>query len=155
MTKLTEMDRKILRALIADGRQANTQLAESVGLSPSQCWQRVRRLEEAGIIAGYHARLDAEALGVSETVLVEVTLDRNEGYQLDSICRKLLEFPEVLEIHVTSGEFDLFMKVSVSGTRGYEEFLKTKLYQITAIRHSRSVFSLRCFKYEMSFVPEA
>ncbi|UWQ90197.1 Lrp/AsnC family transcriptional regulator [Aliisedimentitalea scapharcae] len=153
MTTITEMDRKILRALMEDGRQPNTQLAETVGLSPSQCWQRVRRLEEAGIIAGYHARLNQELMGVPEIVLVEITLERNEGYQLEQIGQTLAELPEVLEMHVTSGEFDLFIKIAVSGTRGYEEFLKNKLYRISGIRHSRSIFSLRCFKNEMSYVP--
>ncbi|SEO83771.1 transcriptional regulator, AsnC family [Salinihabitans flavidus] len=153
MTNIPEIDRRILRELHRDGRQPNAQLAERVGLSASQCWQRVRKLEKSGLIQGYTARINHDALGAPETALVEISLERNEGYQLEDVCRRLAQFPEVLEAHITSGEFDVFIKVAVSGTRGYEQFLKDKLYSIAGIRHSRSVFSLRCYKSETSFVP--
>lgn len=76
--QLDEIDRKILRALVEDGRLSNTDLARKVGLSPSPCWQRVRRMEEEGVIAGYTAVLDHEALGLDDTVMIEVSLDRHQ-----------------------------------------------------------------------------
>lgn len=153
MKILDDIDRKILQELAKDGRKSNNQLAEAVGLSSSPCWQRVRKLENDGIIKSYNAVIDHAQLGFSETVLVEITFERHQGYQLEEICTELAKIPEVLEIHLTSGEFDCFLKVAVDGTKGYEEFLRVKLYQIPGIRHSRSTFSLRCFKNGLSFVP--
>ncbi|WP_300516321.1 Lrp/AsnC family transcriptional regulator [Aliiroseovarius sp.] len=150
---LSDTDRRILRELQKDGRQTNTQLAERVGLSPSQCWQRVRKLEESGVIRGYTARLDHEAIGVPETVLLEIAMERNEGFEVEKVCEKLATFPEVLEVRMTTGNFDIFAKVVVSGTRGYEAFLKDRLYRVAGVRQSRSVFSLRCYKNETSIVP--
>ena len=150
---LSDADRRILRELQKDGRQSNAQLAERVGLSPSQCWQRVRKLEESGVIRGYTARLDHEAIGVPETVLLEIAMERNEGFEVEKVCEKLATFPEVLEVRMTTGDFDIFAKVVVSGTRGYEAFLKERLYRVGGVRQSRSVFSLRCYKNETSMVP--
>ena len=153
MTELSDADRRILRELQKDGRQSNAQLADRVGLSPSQCWQRVRKLEEARVIRGYTARLDHDAVGVPETVLLEIAMERNEGFEVEAVCEKLAQFPEVLEVRMTTGDFDIFAKVVVSGTRGYEEFLKNRLYRVGGVRQSRSVFSLRCYKNETSMVP--
>ncbi len=147
-------DLKILRELVADGRLNNNTLAERVGLSPSPCWQRVRKLEQSGVIRGYQAIVDQDAMGAPETALIEISMERHQGYNLEQVCEHIATFPEVLEVHITSGEFDCFVKVAVSSTRGYEEFLKNKLYSIPNIRSSRSTFSLRCFKNAASFVPD-
>ena len=132
---------------------SNAQLAERVGLSPSPCWQRVRRLEKAGIIAGYTVLLDAAQLGVSETVIIEVVLDRHDDEILENFGRAMAAIPEVLEVYLTTGEYDYLIKVAVSGTAGYEEFLRRKLYRIPGIRHSRSSFALRCLKRVQSYLP--
>ena len=150
---MDSIDLKILRELVKDGRISNNRLSEKVGLSPSPCWQCQRRLEESGVIRGYQAIVDQEAMGAPETALIEVSLDRHGGYRLEQVCEQIAAFPEVLEVHITSGEFDCFVKVAVSSTRGYEEFLREKLYTIPHIRSSRSAFSLRCFKNELSYVP--
>jgi Lrp/AsnC family leucine-responsive transcriptional regulator len=146
MRPIDALDWKILAALQQDGRLSNVQLADAVGLSASPCWQRVKRMESDGLIQGYTAVLDQRLLGQSEIVLIEVTLERHEDYQLENVCLQIAEFPEVLEVHITSGEFDCFVKVACDGTRGYEEFLKNKLYKVPGIRSSKSSFSLRCIK---------
>ncbi|WP_373050534.1 Lrp/AsnC family transcriptional regulator [Thalassovita aquimarina] len=151
--KLSDSDLRILRELARDGRQTNAELAEKVGLSASQCWQRLRRLENSGVIKGYGARIDHDALGVPETVLLELAMERNEGVEVEAVCEALARFPEVLEVRMTSGDFDIFAKVVVSGTRGYEKFLRERLYKLKGIRQSRSSFSLRCYKNEISVVP--
>ncbi|MBR9651658.1 Lrp/AsnC family transcriptional regulator [Thalassobius aquimarinus] len=153
MVKLSDSDLRILRKLARDGRQTNAELAEKVGLSASQCWQRLRRLENSGVIKGYGARIDHDALGVPETVLLELAMERNEGVEVEAVCEALARFPEVLEVRMTSGDFDIFAKVVVSGTRGYEKFLRERLYKLKGIRQSRSSFSLRCYKNEISVVP--
>ena len=146
MKPLDALDWKILSALRQDGRLSNVQLAEIVGLSASPCWQRVKRMENEGLIQGYTTVLDQGLLGQSEIVLIEVTLERHKDYLLEKVCLQIAEFPEVLEVHITSGEFDCFIKVACDGTRGYEEFLKNKLYKVSGIRSSKSSFSLRCIK---------
>lgn len=151
--QIDQIDRRILRALAEDGRISNTQLAQKVGLSPSPCWQRVRRLEQQGIIAGYRAILDHEQLGAPEIVMIEVVLDHHDDSTLDVFERTMERMPEVLEVHLTSGEYDYLIKVAVQGTRGYEQFLRKKLYRVPGIRHSRSSFVLRSLKNVQAYLP--
>ena len=151
---LDRIDRRILRALQENGRLTNSQLAEQVGLSPSPCWQRTRRLEQEGFIRGYTAVLDQEKLGAPETVIIEVMLDRHDDDVLEAFGKAMVELPEVLEVYLTTGEYDYFVKVAVNGTRGYEDFLRKKLFRIPGIRHSRSSFTLRCLKRTQSVVPD-
>jgi len=150
---LDRIDRKIMRALVEDGRLTNTQLAEMVGLSPAPCWQRVRRLESDGYIAGYTAVLDQSMLGVKETVLLEVTLDRHDDEAVANFGKAMAALPEVIEVYLTTGEYDYFIKVAVEGTQGYADFLGKKLYKIPGVRHSRSSFTLGCLKRSLSVSP--
>nr|WP_325249050.1 Lrp/AsnC family transcriptional regulator [Amylibacter sp.] len=152
--KIDEIDQRILRALTRDGRISNTQLAQQVGLSPSPCWQRVRRLEQQGIISEYRAILDQTKLGAAEIVLIEVVLDRHDDETLEIFGRDMQKMPEVLEVHLTTGEYDYLIKVAVDGTRGYEEFLRKKLYRVPGIRHSRSSFVLRSLKNVQAYLPD-
>lgn len=140
------IDRKILSVLSRDGRISNAQLAQAVGLSQSPCWQRVRRLESEGIITGYRATIDRARLGASELVLIEVVLERHDDEVLETFGQAMGAMPEVLEVMLTTGEYDYILKVAVDGTRGYEEFLRKKLYRVPGIRHSRSSFVLRSLK---------
>ena len=150
---LDALDVKILECLQADGRITNQELSEKVGLSPSPCWQRVRRLEESGVISGYTAIIDNARLGTSDIVLVEVALERHDETVVEEFGKAMAALPEVLEVYLTAGEYDYLVKVAVDGTAGYEEFLRRKLYKVRGIRHSRSSFALRCLKRVQSFVP--
>ena len=152
--KLDAIDRKILRALSRDGRLSNSQLADEVGLTPSPCWQRTRRLEALGIITGYKAVLDQEKLGAAETVIIEIALERHDATLLDTVGQAMAQMTEVTEVYMTSGEYDYLIKVAVDGTRGYESFLRNKLYRVPGIRHSRSSFALRCLKQGGAPIPE-
>lgn len=154
MRNLDAIDKKILHELARDARQSNATLSEKVGLSASQCWQRIRKLEGDGVITGYHARVERAVLGIPETVFVEIKLHHHDNYRLEDVCEKLALLPEVLDVHITSGEFDCLIKVAVSGTSGYQDFLKNKLYTIPGVSNSRSAFSLRCFKRNAPYVPD-
>ena len=154
MTRILDrIDRKILESLLIDGRIGNAQLAEKVGLSTTPCWQRVRRLEAEGYIKGDSAVLDQELLGTPDLVIVEVTLDVHDDAALEVFGSQMANIPEILEVYLTTGEYDYILKVAVSGTRGYEEFLRTKLYKVPGIRHSRSSFALRCLKHVQAHIP--
>ncbi len=150
---LDEIDRRILRALRKQARLTNNELAEMVGLSPSPCWTRVRRLEEGGYIESYVAVLNQSQLGLGDTVIIEVTLDRHDEDQIQKFGQALADLPEVLEAYLTTGEYDYFIKVAVDGTAGYERFLRERLYKVPGIRHSRSSFALKCLKRELSPTP--
>lgn len=150
---LDEIDRRILRALRKQARLTNNELAEMVGLSPSPCWTRVRRLEDGGYIESYVAVLNQAQLGLGDTVIIEVTLDRHDEDQIQKFGQALADLPEVLEAYLTTGEYDYFIKVAVDGTAGYERFLRERLYKVPGIRHSRSSFALKCLKRELSPAP--
>ncbi len=151
--QLDDIDRKILRTLRTDGRISNQDLAVSVHLSPTACWNRVRALEEGGFIEGYAALLSQRALGLPDTVLIEVTLDRHDDDMLIRFGKELAKLPEVMEANLLTGDYDYLIKVAVAGTEGYERFLRQRLYKIPGIRHSRSTFVLRTLKRTHSVEP--
>ena len=144
------IDKKILRALARRGRLTNTELAEEVGLSPSPCWTRVKRLEQAGVIRGYAALLDQAALGLPDTVFIEVMMERHDEESLRRFETSVNAIPEVLECHLITGEYDYMIKAAVSGTHGYETLLRERLYRLPGIRHTRTSFALKCLKQELA-----
>ncbi len=151
--KLDSVDAKILRLLAQDSKIANAELAQAVGLTTSPCWQRVRRLEQEGYIRGYSAQVDQTMLGVTDIVIVEITLEHHSQEALRVFNKEILQIDAVLEAFMTSGDYDYLLKVAVSGTRGYEEFLTNSLSRIPNVRKIRSIFSLRCVKKSPVFIP--
>lgn len=151
--QLDDTDREILRTLSRDGRISNQKLADSVHLSATPCWHRVKALEDGGFITGYVAMLDQRALGVPDTVIIEVTVDRHDDEILKAFSDALAELPEVMEAYLLSGEYDYLIKVAVAGTEGYERFLRQKLYKLPGVKHTRSTFTLRCLKRTPSVTP--
>jgi len=110
---LDRIDRKILRILQAEGRLTNHALAERVALSPSACLARTRRLERAGVIEGYHARLDPFALGIGLVLYAEVTLSGSRADETARFEAALMALPQVVEISDVSGDIDYMLKVVV------------------------------------------
>ena len=147
---LDATDRRILRALARRGRLSNAELAEEVGLSPSPCWTRVRRLEAAGVIQGYVALLDQASLGLPDTVFLEVMMEKHDEGALRRFEEAVNAIPEILECHLVTGEYDYIIKAAVNGTAGYEALLREKVYRLPGVRHTRSAFTLRCLKREVS-----
>jgi Lrp/AsnC family transcriptional regulator, leucine-responsive regulatory protein len=147
------VDRKILSALRSDGRLTINELAQVVGLSPSPCWTRLKRLEAAGVIARYAAVLDHRAMGLANVVFVEVTLNKHDDKIVEEFGAALARIPEVVEAYLVTGDYDYLVKVVVSDTEHYERFLRESLYKIPGIQHSRSTFGLRAMKEENSIDP--
>ena len=143
---LDALDRKILAQLQRNSRASLQEIGQAVGLSASPCWGRIKKLEEAGVIQGYSVRLSPQALGLSDTVLVMVTLDSHSDNTLEKFGEVLATIPEVVEAHLVSGEYDYLLRIVVKDTRDYERLLREKLYKIKGIRHSRSSFVLRTLK---------
>jgi len=109
--ELDRIDRRILVALQADGRLTNQALSERVALSPSACLARVRRLEESGVIQGYHARLDPFALDVGLVLYAEVTLKGHSPAELAAFERAIKAIPAIVEASHVTGAYDYLLKV--------------------------------------------
>jgi Lrp/AsnC family leucine-responsive transcriptional regulator len=147
------VDRKILSALRADGRLTVNALGNTVGLSQSACWTRQKRLESSGAIRRYAAILDHKAIGLANTVFIQVTLNRHDDKVLEEFGAALARVPEVIEAYLVSGDYDYLVKVAVFDTEHYERFLRESLYKIPGIQHSRSTFALRALKEGISVDP--
>jgi Lrp/AsnC family leucine-responsive transcriptional regulator len=143
---MDSIDRKILKVLQANARASLQEVGQAVGLSPSPCWGRIRKLEEAGVIEGYTVRLNPQALGLHDTVLVQVTLDSHSDNTLEKFGETLAAIPEVMEAYLVSGDYDYLLRIAVRDTRDYERLLRERLYKIKGIRHSKSSFVLRTLK---------
>jgi len=109
--RLDRIDRRILTALQADGRLTNQALSERVSLSPSACLARVRRLEQDGVIQGYHARLDPFAIDVGLVLYAEVTLKRHSAEDLALFEKTISAIPAVVEASHMTGTYDYLLKV--------------------------------------------
>lgn len=136
--ELDRIDRKILRALQADGRIAMTDLAEVVGLSVTPCTDRVRRLEQAGVIEGYYARLNPRALGAGLLVFVEIRLASKSGEIFEAFRQEVLKLPNVLECHLVSGDFDYLIKARIADMSLYRKLLGDILLNLPGATESRS-----------------
>ncbi len=143
---MDKTDRKILRVLQGDARASMQDISQAVGLSASPCWERIKRMEQAGVIEGYTVRLNAAALDLGETVLVQVTLDSHSDNTLEKFGETLATIPEVIEAYLVSGDYDYLLRVAVRDTKDYERLLREKLYKIKGIRHSKSSIVLRTLK---------
>ena len=145
---LDAIDRRILDRLQRNGRMANVDLAREVGLSPSPCLRRVRDLEDAGVIDRYAAVLDPKAVGLTLSVFVQVTLERQIETALEAFERIVATRPEVMECYLMTGDADYLLRVVVADVSAYEQFLKNQLTRIPGVASIKSSFALNRVKYE-------
>ena len=142
--ELDRFDKQILEILQADGRIANQDLADRIGLSPSPCLRRVRALEEAGLITGYRAMLDARKLGLSLIALVHISMDRHTPERFANFEASVSVLPEVLEcLLITGQDADYQIKVAVKDMDHYQSLLLNKLTRIDGVTGVHSSFVLR------------
>lgn len=143
MIELDATDRRLLRALQRKGRLSNAELSEAVSLSPSACHRRVARLEREGVIAGYAALLDREAVGRQVTVFVEITLAGQTEKAFDTFELAVSQIPEVLECHMTAGSADYLLKVVVADSEDFASLHRRHLAKLPGVAKMQSSFSLR------------
>ena len=144
--ELDAADRRILRALRRDGRLSIVALAEEVGLSPTPCQRRVRRLEEEGVIAGYTAVLDHARLGLPLQAFVLVALESHAEEAVSRFQAALSARPEVLAAYAMSGEMDFLLHVAAPDFEAYAEFALKALLRMPGVKETRSSFVLRALK---------
>ena len=143
---LDPIDVRILEELQVDGRLSNVALADAVGLSPSPCLRRVKRLEEAGVIAGYQAVIDREQVGLDLTVFVEVSVERHGTGTQERIEERLLALPEVVACHVVSGQSDFLLEVVCRDLRDYDRFTREHLGRWPEVSRVYSNFAISTVK---------
>ncbi|SDH46282.1 Lrp/AsnC family transcriptional regulator [Roseospirillum parvum] len=144
--KLDRIDRRILRDLQDDGRMTNVELARRAGISAPPCLRRVRALEEAGIIQGFHADIDPPALGYNVTVFAHVGLNSQAEVDLKSFEALCADWPEVRECHMLAGEIDFLLKVVARDWDDYQRFLTTRLTAAPNVAHVKSALAIRASK---------
>lgn len=146
---LDSTDRRILAALQGDGRLTNVDLAQRVALSPSPCLRRVKRLEAAGVVQGYRAVLDREAVGLGLTVFVEIKVERHSRENAQTLQDALAAMPEVVSCHMVSGTADFLVEIVVADLRAYEVLLTNRLLTLPMVADIRSNVSLRRIKSDV------
>jgi DNA-binding Lrp family transcriptional regulator len=146
--KLDRIDRRILRALQAEGRITNVELARRAGISAPPCLRRVRALEEAGIIRGYHADLSPEALGYAVAVFAQVGLSSQAEADLKAFEELVASWPEVREAYMLTGDADFLLKIVAADWDSYQRFLSAKLTSAPNVNHVKSALTLRVSKHD-------
>jgi Lrp/AsnC family leucine-responsive transcriptional regulator len=143
---LDAIDCRIVASLQADGRLSNIELAARVGLSPSPCLRRVKRLERDGYIDAYRAVLQRERIGLGLSVFVGVKIEGHANDQALAFEKAVLAMPEVVAFHLVSGEVDYFLEVVVPDLEHYRQFLITKLLELSIVREVRSNIAIQTLK---------
>ncbi len=146
--KLDRIDRRILRDLQENGRMTNVDLARRAGISAPPCLRRVRALEEAGLIKGYHADVDGPALGYGVTVFAMVGLSSQAEPDLEAFEAMVAELDEVRECHMLAGETDFLLKIVATDWEAYQHFLTTKLTPAPNVSHVKTALAIRSSKSE-------
>jgi len=145
---LDRHEHSILMALQDDGRLSNQDLAQKVGLSPSACWRRVKRLEESGVIQRYTAILDPAKVGIGETVFAHISLRRHSITRSLEFAELMRKQPEVMECYFTTGAADVILRVAISSVAAYNDFLEKVIFNARGVSQVHSDFTLRRIKYE-------
>jgi len=141
--RLDEIDRKILRILQTDSSLSNAELSERVMLSPTPCLRRVKRLEAAGYIQGYQAKVDRNKLGLAVMVFAQITLDQQIESALEVFEEAIQQRPEILSCYLMTGDNDYLLQVVVRDLDHYADLVRNHLSQISAVRNIKSSFVLQ------------
>ena len=141
---IDDTDKQILRLLQTQARMSITELAERVNLSATPCARRIKRLEDSGIITGYHTQTDAQKLGYPLAVFIAISMDRHTADRFELFEEKIQSFDEVVSCSIVTGRTeDYSIKVRVRDMAHYEEFLLHRLNRIEGVAQVHTSFELR------------
>ncbi len=144
--KLDQIDKKILEILQSNAKITNSQLAQEIGLSPAPTLERVRKLENAGLILSYHAEIDVKQMGLGTGVFVLISLSGHKKNQIMSFVDKINKIPEVIECHHITGSGDFLLKVLTRDISSYQQLILNTLVDIEEIGNMQSMMILSTFK---------
>ena len=140
------VDLEILATLQDDGRMTNVDLAAKVGLTAPPCLRRVRSLEQAGVIQGYHAKLEPTALGYSITVFALVSLKSQAEHELRAFEEHVATLPQVRECHMLNGEIDFILKIVAADLQSFQRFLTSELTTAPNVASVKTSLTIRTSK---------
>ena len=144
--KLDNIDRNILEILQSNAKITNAQLSKDIGLSPAPTLERVKKLENSGIIRSYHARLDNGLVGLGVSTFVLVTLKGHNKSNIDQFLAEINTIPEVIECHHITGSGDFILKVIASDITAYQQLMLEKVSEIEVVDNLQSMVILSTFK---------
>lgn len=150
---LDSVDRRMLTVLQEDGRITNQDLSQRVGLSPTPCLRRLKRLEDTGVIQGYSAIVDPKAYGLPFSVFVSVRLSQQTQEHISEFEKAVEGWSEVTECYLMTGSQDYLLRVLTDGIEGYERFLKQKMTRLKCIQSVESNFALATVKRRIGLPP--
>ena len=142
METLDRYDLQILAELQADARLTNAELAQRVGLSAAPCWRRVRALEEAGCIKGYHAEIDRHRIGLGVLAFVRLDADRNTGERTREMEDAIRQIPEIVSCHYISGAGTFELQVVSKDLDSFSQFARKVLINLPNVKDIHTSFSL-------------
>ncbi|MDX1628971.1 MAG: Lrp/AsnC family transcriptional regulator [Fulvivirga sp.] len=144
--KLDQIDRKILDKLQANAKITNAQLAKDIGLSPAPTLERVKKLENSGIIKSYHARISNETVGLGVSTFVMVSLKGHNKENIDLFVESINEIDEVIECHHITGSGDFILKMISQDIPSYQKLMLERVSNIDVIDNMQSMVILSTFK---------
>jgi DNA-binding Lrp family transcriptional regulator len=144
--KLDRIDRKILEILQENSKITNAQLSKDIGLSPAPTLERVKKLEQAGIIKSYHATVNPATLGLGVSTFVHITLHGHNKKNIDTFIKAINKVPEIVECHHITGSGDFILKVIAKDIGAYQQLMLDKVSEIEVVDSMQSMVILSTFK---------
>lgn len=146
-TPLDATDRQLLEALQQDARTTVAELAQRVSLSASPCWRRVRQLEQAGVIEGYHAQLSRQKLGYGVTGFVHLQMANHMPDVMSAFEREVVALPQVLSCHNLSGHYDYLIEAIAPDLESFSQLVRVKIRSLPGVKEISTSFSLKEVKH--------
>lgn len=144
--KLDNIDRKILAILQSTAKITNAQLSKEIGLSPAPTLERVKKLENSGILKSYHATLDTEKIGLGVSTFVLVSLKGHNKENIDVFLKEINQIDEVIECHHVTGSGDFILKIIAQDISSYQKLMLEKVSNISVLDNMESMVILSTFK---------
>lgn len=144
--KLDSIDKKILEIMQGKGRITNSQLSKEIGLSPAPTLERVKKLEQQGVINSYHAKINKEKIGLGVSTFVMVTLKGHNKETITSFTKSIETIDEILECHHITGAGDFILRVVAKDITSYQELMLEKVTEISVVDNLQSIVILSTFK---------
>ena len=152
--ELDDIDRRIVTTLQAEGRLPNVDLADRVGLSPTPCQRRVKRLEDEGVIARYAALVSPQAMGLGLQALVQITLDDHSEKTVEAFEAAIRARPEVVACYAVTGDMDFQVHVFAPDLASFSEFAMKALLRMPGVKGTRSSFIMQAVKSDLAWAPQ-
>jgi len=144
--KIDDIDKKILEILQSRAKITNAKLSEEIGLSPAPTLERVKKLEQMGVITSYHAKLNIEKIGLGVTTFVLATLNGHNRTNIEGFIEEINKIPEVIECHHITGAGDFILKVIAKDIASYQKLMLEKVSDIKQVDNMQSMVVLSTFK---------